>query len=110
MSDYRGYQGRDPAERLSTALDRIALALERREAQARSAAASAGAAGALSAAGSDELPAIAANLDALIARLRAVLDTAPPDATSPEGAVHEAHGQGSEPYEAGPHQTAGQGS
>ena len=83
MSDYRGYQGRDPAERLSAALDRIATALERRDAQARVAAAYRDRLPTLSPGGSAELPAIAANLDALIARLRAVLDTGPPGYASP---------------------------
>jgi hypothetical protein len=62
-------QGQDPAERLAAALRRIAVGIERREAEL---------AHQPPAPGSTELPVVAANLDALIARLRAVLGDAPP--------------------------------
>ena len=82
MSDHRGIQDQDPAERLATALRRIAVGIERREAVA---AATQAALDAASRAGAVErrpvdavsLPAVAADLDALIGRLRTVLDSMP---------------------------------
>ena len=73
MSEYPGAQEQDPAERLAAALRRIAVALERREAATeleavtRRAPTTAGA----------ELPVIAASLDALIVRLRTMLEDMP---------------------------------
>ena len=85
LSDHQGIQDQDPAERLASALRRIAVAVERREA---SAAASQGAlegalqrARAAGPAAAGGTPAVAANLDALIARLRRVLD----DPLGPDG-------------------------
>ncbi len=72
VSEQPDAQDQDPAERLAAALRRIAVGLERREAAAELAATRAGPAGA-------ELPVIAASLDALIVRLRAMLDGIPPD-------------------------------
>jgi len=88
LSDHRGIQDQDPAERLATALRRIAVGIERREAVA---AATQAALDAASRAGPVErrpdaaahpveavsLPAVAADLDALIGRLRTVLDSMP---------------------------------
>ena len=75
VSEYPGAQEQDPAERLAAALRRIAVGLERREAAAdlrleavtRSSPTTAGA----------ELPVIAASLDALIVRLRTMLNGMP---------------------------------
>ncbi len=75
MSEYPGAQEQDPAERLAAALHRIAVGLERREAAAEIAAATPRG----PAPAGVELPVIAASLDALIVRLRAVLDGIPPD-------------------------------
>ncbi len=61
MSDQRSTQEHDAAERLAAALRRIAVAVERRPPQPAPDA-------------SASLPMVAGNLDALIARLRAVLD------------------------------------
>ena len=77
VSEHREPQDQDPAERLAAALRRIAVGLERREAAAdleleastRHAPAP----------GTAELPVIAASLDALIERLRGVLETIPAD-------------------------------
>ena len=87
MSDHRG-QEQDPAERLAGALRRIAIGIERREAVA--AATQAALDGASRAAGQPPvaartadrppdapLPAVAAELDALIGRLRSVLESLP---------------------------------
>jgi len=66
----------DPAERLATALRRIAVGIERREAAAAQAALPPAPAAAIRQA--DDSPPIAgADLDVLIARLRAVLDGMP---------------------------------
>lgn len=71
MSESRGIGGQDPAERLAAALRRIAVGIERREAEH--------AAHPPAPPGTAELPVVAANLDALITRLRAVLHDIPPD-------------------------------
>lgn len=88
LSDLQGIQHQDPAERLAAALRRIAVGIERREAVAASTQA------ALDAALRNESvfqrppasegaapPAVVANIDSLIARLRAVLDELPADRT-----------------------------
>ena len=72
----RDEQDRDPAERLAAALRRIAVGLERREAAAELEFEAATRPGPAPAAA--ELPVIAASLDALIARLRAMLEGIPP--------------------------------
>ena len=106
MSDHRG-QDQDPAERLASALRRIAVGIERREAVAaatqaaleaisRDGAAGDGAArdgaapgveGPLPAASLPiaSLPGVAADLDALIRRLRVVLDGIPAAANPDRG-------------------------
>ena len=85
LSDHRGIQQQDPAERLAAALRRIAVGVERREASA------AEARQALEAAREavrqpvlktemappaviQDMPAVAASLDGLIARVRELLD------------------------------------
>ena len=90
LSEHQGIQDQDPAERLAAALRRIAVGIERREAVAAATQAALDAASRASdtihqpvafegaehpvASGSPEA---AANIDSLIARLRAVLDELP---------------------------------
>ena len=74
MSDQQGAHDQDPAERLAAALRRIALAVERGDAPAARPAPAAPAS-----------PTVVRNLDALIARLRAVLDEMSPDARASGG-------------------------
>jgi hypothetical protein len=84
LSEHRGIQDQDPAERLAAALRRIAVGIERREAKAAAtkaaldAASRSGAASPWPAAADDAQPAVVANIDSLIARLRAVLNELPP--------------------------------
>ena len=88
MSDPKGINDQDPAERLAVALRRIAVAVERREA----AAATQPPPPAFSQPTFQQavsMPAVAGNLDALIARLRAVLDEMSPRRGSEGGGVSE---------------------
>lgn len=89
LSEHQGIQDQDPAERLAAALRRIAVGIERREAAAAATQAALDAASR----GTEDFqrpaafegaehpvanPVVAANMDSLIARLRAVLDELPP--------------------------------
>ena len=89
MSDYRGIQDQDPAERLAAALNRIAVGVERREAAASAARALTDTTSQADAeswkdyrppvpAESPVLPAVVVEIDALVSRLRHVLSEWPP--------------------------------
>lgn len=87
LSEHQGIHDQDPAERLAAALRRIAVGIERREAAAAATQAALEAASRRMAAFRSEAtehpvagvaPLVAANIDSLIARLRAVLDELPP--------------------------------
>ena len=84
MSEHQGIQDQDPAERLAAALRRIAVGIERREAAAAATQAALDAASRASTMLQQPIPVegggppvVVANIDSLIARLRAVLDELP---------------------------------